>query len=293
MNRPSAMHAPHLSDEFLPTLEIIVPLAGKERHEPALTLAQRLAERWGIPVHIVHVQLQDDPVDGGRLEAARAAFRARYPQTGIKATLVAGDSVADAMTQVIPSSALIVMSSEHADEGEAGSVAEGILRSTGGPAVFLGPHADHEHIAGPVIVALDGSPTSEDALDCAVAFAEAMGERVQLVQVVDPATTQHVARLRADGQRVSESGHLQSVAARLVEAGHNAGWEVVHETDVVRGLIATARHCGSGVIAIGTHGDTGLARRMLGSTAMGLVAASTQPVLVVQTGGRDELEISA
>lgn len=287
------MQAPHLSDEFVQTSEIIVPLAGKERHERALTLAQRLAERWGIPVHIVHIQLQDDPADSGHIGAARSAFRARHPKTGIRATLAAGDSVADAMAQIVPSTALIVMSSEHAEDGEAGSVAEGILRATGGPALVLGPKADHEHVAGPVIVALDGSPTSEDALDCAVAFAEAMGERIQLVQIVDPATTQHVARLRAEGQRVSESGHLQSVAARLVDAGHNAGWEVVHETNVVRGLIAAARRCGSGVIAIGTHGDTGLARRMLGSTAMGLVAASSQPVLVVKTGGRDELEISA
>ncbi len=291
MNHPSATQAPCLVDEFVPTSEIVVPLMAHDRHDPAVTLAQVLAERWGLGVHLVHVRLRNDPVDSDRLETVRAAVRARHPGTEVSSTLVAGESIPEAVAPVIPSSALIVMTSEHADQAGTTSVAEGILKATGGPAMVIGPNADHEDIAKPVIVALDGSPTAEDALACAVAFAESIEQRLQLVHVVAPSTSAHVARLRAEGQRVSESGYVQSVAERLSKAGHNAGWEVVHETDVVRGLLSAAKRMGDGVVVLGTHGDSGLARRMLGSTAMGLVAASKSPVLVVVTGGRDEIEI--
>lgn len=293
MNYPSATRAPSLSDEDVPISEIVVPLVGVERHERALTLAHEYAVRWGAGVHIVHVRLENDPVDLRRLDTVREAFRARYPETDVRSTLVEGQSVPAEIAALVSSSSLIVMSSEHANRGGSASTAEDILRRTGGPALLIGSNADHEHVGGPVTVALDGSPTSEGAISCAVAFANSLGERLMLLQVVSPSTTQHVARLRSEGQRVSESGYLRSVADRLSEDGHRVDWEVIHETDVVRGLLAAAHQCGSGTIVIGTHGDTGLTRRMLGSTAMGLVAASSQPILVVKTGSQDQPELSA
>ena len=293
MNDSASTRAPNLIDEFISTSEIAVPLVARDRHEPALHVANDLAERWDLGVHIIHVRLPGDPVDNDQLEAIRSAFMARFPDTEISSTLVSGNDVAEAVSQAIPPTALTVMRSMHADGTGSASVAESILRATGVPAFVIGPKADVEDLSRPVVVALDGSPTAELALDAAVAFAAAIGQRVQLVQVIDPSTSAHVARLRAEGQRVAESGHLQSVAERLAAAGHNVGWEVMHETDVVRGLLSAVQHLGGGVVALGTHGDSGLARRMLGSTAMGLVAASPYPVLVVTTGGRDEVEITA
>lgn len=292
MNRADATTAPCLTDEFEPITEIAVPLAGQQRHESALTLANALAEHWGLGVHIVHVRLPADPVDNDRLEEVRAAFRARHPQTEVSSTLLAAATVPEAVASAVPSTALIVMSSEHADRSGSSSTAEAILRSTGGPALLVGPHADYEDVAKPVIVALDGSPTAEGALDCAVAFSAALGQRLELVQVIDPATSAHVARLRSGGQQVSESGHVRAVAERLIADGHNVGWEVVHDTDPIRGLLAVEHRMGAGVIVVGSHGDSGLVRRMLGSTAMGLVAESSAPVLVMATGGRDEIEIT-
>lgn len=292
MNYSSATHAPSLSDKAVPISEIVVPLLAIERHERALTLAHEYAIRWGIGVHIVHVRIQNDPVDLNRLDTVREAFRARYPDTEVRSTLIEGESIPAEMASFVSSSSVIVMSSEHASRGGSASTAEEILRRTGGPALLIGSNADHEHVGGPVTVALDGSPTSEGALSCAVAFADSLGEPLMLLQVVNPSTTQHIARLRSEGQRVSESGYLRSVAARLLEDGHRVDWEVIHETDVVSGLLAAAHQCGSGTIVIGTHGDTGLARRMLGSTAMGLVAASSQPILVVKTGSADQPELS-
>ena len=96
-------------------------------------------------MHIVHVRLPGDPVDNDRLEVVRSAFRARHPQIPIESTLVAGDAVAGALDSVVPSTALIVMSSDHADREGSASTAEEILRHVGVPALFVGPRADSEH----------------------------------------------------------------------------------------------------------------------------------------------------
>ena len=291
MPHPSSTDAPCLTDEFSPITEITVPIQGDQRYERALSVAATLADRWKLAVHIVHVRLPDDPVDNDRLESVRAAFQARHPQIPTESTLVAGDAVAGALDPVVPSTALIVMSSDHADRDGSASTAEEILRHLGGPALLVGPQADSEHVVASVTVALDGSPTAERALRAAVAFATSLDSRVELVQVVNKATADHVARLREEGENVSESGYLRSVADRLTAEGHNVGWEVVRDEDPVHGLISSNKSLGGGPIVIGTHGDTGLARRMLGSTAMGLVAANNFPVLVVTTGGRDEAEL--
>jgi len=283
---------PCLTGEFEPTSEITVPVLARDRHDPSLTLASELAARWGVGVHIVHVRLPDDPVDNDRLEEIRSAFRARHPNTEVASTLVAGESVPEAFAPVVAPRALTVMRSEHAARGGSASVAEGIMRLAGGPCLIIGADADHEHLDRPVVIALDGSPTAERALDTAVAFAESIDQRLVLVQVVTSATSAHVAKLRSEGQRVSESGHLRSIADRLADNGHQVGWEVVHADDAVTGILGAVRSLGAGVITLGTHGDSGLARRMLGSTAMGLVAEGSCPVLMATTGGHDELEIS-
>lgn len=293
MTDQSATRAPCLTDDFDPITEIAVPVRADRRYDRALAVAAKLAERWNVPVHIVHVRIQGDPVDNDRLEVIRSAFDAQHPLIRTESTLVSDDDVAGALESVVPATALIVMSSDHADHDGSTSTAEEILRRLGGPALMVGPHADSEHVIAPITVALDGSPTAERALTAAVAFAASINSRIELVQVVNKATSDHVARLRAEGQNVSESGYLRDVADRMSAEGHNVGWAVVHDEDPVHALIGANESVGGGPIVVGTHGDTGLSRRMLGSTAMGLVADNNFPVLVVTTGGRDEPELLA
>lgn len=292
MTHPSTTDAPCLIGEFDPVTEITVPIQARDRYERGLAVAAALAERWRLPVHIAHVRLSSDPVDNDRLEVVRSAFQARHPQIPTESTLVAGDAVPEALAPVVPRTALLVMSSDHADTDGTASIAEDILRDLGGVALLVGPRADSEHVIASVTVALDGSPTAERALPAGMAFAASLGTRAELVQVVNKATADHVARLREAGEQVSESGYVRSVADRLAAEGHNVGWEIVHDEDAVHGLLSSNERLGGGPIVIGTHGDTGLARRMLGSTAMGLVAGNNFPVLVVTTGGRDEPELS-
>ncbi len=291
MNETTASTAPCLIGEFDQVTEIAVPIGGMERYERSLAVAAILAARWGVPVRIMHVRSEGDVVGNDRLEQIRAAFEHQHPEVMVGSTLVAGEDVAESVEAVTPPTALVVMSSDQVDRRPTGSTAERILRAVGA-ALIIGPDADSEHVFGPVNVALDGSPTAERAIDAACSFARSLDQRLELVQVVDGATSAHVARLRHAGEQVSESGYLQGVVRRLADAGQPAGWEVVHADDPVEGVLAAVHRRGGGPIVVGSHGASGLPRRMLGSTAMGLVAANTHPVLVVTTRAPDEAELT-
>lgn len=290
MSEPTTTDAPCLAGEFLPVTELAVPISGAPQYERSLAISAGLARHWRLPVRIVHVRVAGDDVDNDVFEAIRASFRARYPDVKVASTLVTGDDVATAVEAVAHPSSLVIMSSDHADRQATPSVAERILRSVG-MALMVGPHVDSDHLLGPVTAALDGSPTAEGALDAAVSFARSIGQPLELTQVVDAATTAHVATLHDRGERVSESGYLRSVADRLEADGVRVGWDIVHDDDAVRGVLDAVRRRGGGPIVVGSHGDSDLARRMLGSTAMGLVAENSYPVLVVSTRGGPEAEL--
>lgn len=291
MTESTATTAPCLAGEFRPVTEIAVPVLGVDRYDRSLAVAADLAERWEVPVRILHIRLPDDPVDNDQFEAVRSAFHHQHPQVPVESTLVTGDDVPAAVESIVEPTALVLMRSDHADREVTPSTAERILRKVG-VAMIVGPSADSEHVVGPVTVALDGSPTAERALDPALAFAHSLDQPVHLVQVVDAATTSHVARLRDGGERVSESGYLQSVAERLEAEEQNVRWEVIHEEDPVAGVLGAVQRRGGGPLVVGSHGDSALGRRMLGSTAMGLVADNTYPVLVVSTANVGEAELT-
>ena len=75
MTDPSATQAPCLTGEFDPITEIAVPIRANRRYDRALEVAATLAGRWIVPVHIVHVRVQNDPVDNDRLDVIVYHFR--------------------------------------------------------------------------------------------------------------------------------------------------------------------------------------------------------------------------
>jgi nucleotide-binding universal stress UspA family protein len=55
------------------------------------------------------------------------------------------------------------------------------------------------------------------------------------------------------------------------------------EGDVVQAILDTARKEDCGLIVLGTHGRTGLARLLMGSVAEGVLRRASCPVLAVKT----------
>ena len=141
-----------------------------------------------------------------------------------------------------------------------------------------------------IIVPLDGSEHSESALPYAVSFAKALGASVVLLHAVSEPVIDmfadeqiiwdNIDELRESARRASAE-YLQRVSARLTADGIT---NIVHNVygvaaDVILGYATS----GSGdLIAMSTHGRSGIRRFVMGSVATRVVNGTDTPLLLVQ-----------
>ncbi|MBP0593429.1 universal stress protein [Paraburkholderia sp. LEh10] len=142
-----------------------------------------------------------------------------------------------------------------------------------------------------ILIALDGSKTSERVLNEAVAMARLTGGKIHAVYVVDKTPLFSYAgyydpialvdALRKDGRTT-----LERAEAACRQAGVACDAEMV-ETERLNEDVATtlqhyAERLGADLVILGTHGRRGVRRIVLGSVAERFVRFAQCPVLLVR-----------
>jgi nucleotide-binding universal stress UspA family protein len=148
-------------------------------------------------------------------------------------------------------------------------------------------HAAPEMRLRRILVPLDFSGQSRQALDCAVPLAATFGAKISLLHVVQPPV---VMRTMPDGgiavpvntdRLVELAGErLEEMAAGFLPA-RVRGNRSVREGSPAYEIIAAAEALKADLIVLSTHGFTGLKRVLLGSTAERVVRHAHCPVLTV------------
>ncbi|CAG2149461.1 universal stress protein [Cupriavidus plantarum] len=142
-----------------------------------------------------------------------------------------------------------------------------------------------------IVVAVDGSATSDLALGEAIRVASGGGATVLALFVVDSGVMLFDAGYYDVGQMEKayvDSGKktLEDAAARLSAAGVAYETRLVTEPAVVGDIAASlneaAREWNGDLLVIGTHGRRGVRRIVLGSVAEAVIRESTMPVLLVR-----------
>ncbi len=142
-----------------------------------------------------------------------------------------------------------------------------------------------------IVVAVDGSSTSDLALGEAIRVAAPGGATVLALYVVDTGTPMFDAGYYDPSQLQKafvESGQraLQAASQRLAAAGVAHETRLVTEAPVPGDLGASineaARQWGADLMVVGTHGRRGVRRLVLGSVAEAVMRQSTMPVLLVR-----------
>jgi nucleotide-binding universal stress UspA family protein len=148
-----------------------------------------------------------------------------------------------------------------------------------------------------ILVPLDGSTLAEQALPTARLLAPLLPAHLLLLHVISEADRFHLLLegLEATGENGRPAGperedailrnnamqYLEDQARKLREYGCEVRCEVqfgfVPET-----IVATAERVGASLIAMGTHGYSGLRRWALGSVAAKVLQASGVPMLLVR-----------
>lgn len=142
-----------------------------------------------------------------------------------------------------------------------------------------------------ILVAMDGSGTSDKALGEAIKLAQVHRATLRLVHVVDTAVMdvddgglvslhEVLEALRHGGESL-----LGKAAARVREAGVEVE-TVMLETQAI-GRVATqiveaAQDWPADLIVLGTHGRRGIVHLLLGSVAEDVVRMAVTPVLLIR-----------
>ena len=133
---------------------------------------------------------------------------------------------------------------------------------------------------GRILVPTDGSESADAALDHAISLAAAADAEIHLLSVVNPyvlSTVTERKEVEAEFEAV-----VEDAATRVREAGVDVRTTVEagfpHEE-----ILNAIEDGGIDLVAMGTHGRSGLQRYVIGSVAEKTVRLSPVPVLTVRT----------
>lgn len=276
---------------------ILVPVDGSDSATAALEHALDVAARDGATVHLLYVADTNQPslstvgtevVDALEEEGAGivSSARERAAERGVSVVdeVVQGDP-----REVIVEAAnadptdLVVMGTtgRHGlSEYLLGSVTEHVVTASETPVVTVRPADDvARYPYRNVLVPTDGSDHARAAVELGAEIASRHDARLHLLFVVDEA----VESLDTDSADLlgEEMGRELLDAATAVAADH--GVEDVETAievgPVPREIVAYTESAGIDLVAMGTHGRTGLDKLLLGSFAERVLRTAPVPVL--------------
>jgi nucleotide-binding universal stress UspA family protein len=139
-----------------------------------------------------------------------------------------------------------------------------------------------------ILVPIDGSGTSLDALMAALQLAREGGGCIRIVQLLDPLTyltgfeagatamqdaRDYAMRTTVDAMELARDAEVPADCRILDKPGSRLAEVVADE----------AREFDADLIAVGTHGRRGIGRVLLGSDAEQVIRLAPVPVLAVRT----------
>lgn len=138
-----------------------------------------------------------------------------------------------------------------------------------------------------LVVALDGSPCADRALEVALDLARIAGSHLAICCVVDPSPLygtlepavlieNTLEEIRTEAQHVVNTAIEKAQAAGVSAEGCTPFGDPVHE------IGAFAQRIDADGIVIGTHGRSGVRRLFMGSIAEGVMRHATVPVVTVR-----------
>jgi len=292
-----------MAKNMLKVQEILIPLDGSTEAESVLPYLRDLAPKFGSRVHILGVCIGRKTRRVNRLiEDYINRTANKLHSDNIKAEPVirygvAADKILDFTAE--KEIALIIMAT-HGRSGITrwwmGSVAEKVISEATAPVLLVRSKrpsttraTDKLNFTHKILAPLDGSDIGEAALPYAETIATNSRASVSLLQVISPPGTVEANLLGGPDWRkfvkaMHDAGenYLKSVAERLSGRGVKVTYEVA-TGDPADKIVEYAEDKGINLIAMSTHGRTGVARWVLGSVADKVLHGARIPILLVRS----------
>ncbi len=178
-----------------------------------------------------------------------------------------------------------------------GSIASKVVQSAANPLLLIraveNVTPSEPIVLKRVVVPLDGSGLAETVLPQVMTLASKLKLEVQLVRVYSPPLNtygvaygvidQGPSQVRKELHEQSEK-YLDGKAAGLLASGFDAVSVAVVEGDAASEIVEFATSSPQSMVAMSTHGRSGIGRWVLGSVAEKVVQHSRAPVLLIRAG---------
>jgi len=292
--------------------KILVPLDGSELAEVALPYAEELAGRLDAEVILVHVHESDDDkyvrmhelyiqkmvetVTGGiKKDAGEGAAEVK-----VSSALLFGNVAEQIVDYADKENAGLIIIATHGRSGVRrwvlGSVAAKVLRATSRPVALIkadgtGAVEYKKGAMNKILLPLDGSKESEAAIPYIEKLASKLKAEVTLLHVMAatyfvysiPGETVQMPFSPEDMERfrAKADNYLETVIDAFKNKGVSAKAEVAVGS-AAEEIIRLADEMPASIIAMSTHGRSGISRWAFGSTADKVLHAANTPVLLVR-----------
>jgi nucleotide-binding universal stress UspA family protein len=282
---------------------ILVPLDGSENAEMVFPYCADLASKFASTVILVTVSESANPdiehLYRTYLKHARGKLRQHlrawtsHETVTLQSEVLSGDPAREILQIAEDEKAGLILLASHGSSGEGpwllGHIAAKVLRATERPVMLIREQAaraalEQRKLLRRILVPLDGSKVGEAALCYAVALVRKTGAEIDLIEVCEP-----VRSVGATGRSYnipedeSVKKSLLSYLNHIAEPIKNDGLKV--STTVLFGnaadkIVEYAEKNGIDLVAISTHGRSGLGRWVFGNVADKILHTGSVAVLV-------------
>ena len=285
---------------------ILVPLDGSETAEMVFPYCADLAAKFGSSVILVTVSesatVDIDHLYSTYLEHARTKMRQSVEGFGgsetvaLDSEVLFGDPAREILRTAEGKDAGLILLASHGTSAEGpwllGHITAKVLRATKRPVMLIREHASEEaleqkRLVRKILVPLDGSQIGEGALCYAVAIANKTGAEIALIEVFEQVRGVGASGIgysipEDESVRKSLLSYLDHVAGPIRGEGLRVSTTVLLG-NVAGNIVDYAEKNAFDLIAVSTHGRSGLGRWVFGSVTDKILHVGNVGVLVAHS----------
>jgi len=287
---------------------MLVPLDGSKAAESALPYAEEIAAKLNAEIILISVS-ESATADAEHpfqtyleriMERVQHEIKDWYAKKDVrvKSKVLLGKPADQILRYADENNVGLIAMASRGSSGQGpwllGSVAAKVLRATVRPVLLIRAQASElslqqKRLLKRILVPLDGSKLGEAAIPGTEALARALGAELVLLQVVEPATTwgtyegypSYPPPADVESRKASAKAYLDGVGKPLEEKGLNTS-SVLEYGLPARQIIDYAKANGVDLIAMSTHGRSGIALWVFGSVTDKILHAGDTAVLIVR-----------
>jgi len=283
--------------------KILVPLDGSDLAELALPYAQEIASVFNSELILLYVS---EPADEEHLHMhelylEKLATQMKKVVKRVGPVVISGKPVDEIGKYTEKNDIRLIVMASHGSSGiipwAAGGMASKVIDAIGVPLLLIKEtkrrKTKEKHLISRILLPLDGSEAGEAAITRVRELRSRLKAEVTLLGVVP--TGQHIRTVggldyilfpeqEMEAYRAEAREYLEKVYKRM-QRGKKAKGELtiaISSGEVTKEILNYAQKKRASLIAISSHGHSGMTKWVFGSTAQKIIQDSPIPVLVVK-----------